>query len=153
MRAAQYRWPLLRAAMRPRIQRPRYHPTNRQGVRSLVVAVIAPPMAKSHCRRRSVSLEGDTWANWAILQLCRSMPARPETDSAETVDSYLRQTKPSRMRLGKAVVATPWVQNRSFMPIGNGPAILRAFAFGLDLVGASAAARACSGVCDEKMCV
>src|ERR1700712_4127380 len=55
-------------------------------------------------------------ANWSMLSL-PSMPAPAFHRLSDTVDSY-GGTKLSRIRLA-AVVATPLVQNRSFMPIGT----------------------------------
>ena len=55
-------------------------------------------------------------ANWSMLSL-PSMPAPAPQSRAETVDSY-SGLKPSRMWLA-AVVCTPFVQKRSFMPIGT----------------------------------
>ncbi len=59
-------------------------------------------------------------ANWSRLSL-PSIPAPAAHRLADTVLSYWG-TKPSRMWLA-AVVCTPLVQNRSFIPIGT-PAIL-----------------------------
>src|SRR5690242_4004222 len=55
-------------------------------------------------------------ANWSMLSL-PNMPAPAFHSFCDTVDSY-GGVKPSRMRLA-AVDVTPFVQNRSFMPIGT----------------------------------
>ncbi len=62
-----------------------------------------------------VSLD-DPIANWSRFSL-PSIPAPAFHRLPDTVDSYCG-TNPFRMPLA-AVVSTPWVQNRSFMPIGT----------------------------------
>ena len=109
-----------------------------------------PPSLRRHGEmtlpKALVSLD-EPMANWSRLSL-PSMPAPALKRLAETVDSYCG-TKPLRMPLA-AVVSTPWVQNRSFMPTGT-PAILpRVSPFALALSADSAADRACSGVSTRK---
>ena len=77
-----------------------------------------------------------------------SIPAPAFHKFAETVLSY-SGTNPSRMWLA-AVVCTPWVANRSFMPIGT-PAILPSVSpFARAASTASAASSALSGVATMK---
>src|SRR5690606_32590197 len=101
-----------------------------------------PPSLRRHGEitlpKALVSLD-DPIANWSMFSL-PSIPAPALNRFDDTVDSY-GGVNPSRIRLA-AVVATPWVQNRSFIPFGT-PAILpRVSPAALALSVASAAARA-----------
>ncbi len=78
-----------------------------------------PPSARRHGEitvpNALVSLD-EPIANWSMLSL-PSIPAPAAHRFALTVDSYVG-VNPSSMWLA-AVVRTPAVQNRSFMPIGT----------------------------------
>ena len=84
----------------------------------------------------------DPIANWSIFSL-PSIPAPAAHSLPDTVDSYCG-LNPLRIAL-PAVASTPWVQNKSFMPIGT-PDIGFSVPAALSASARSAAASACSGV-------
>ena len=86
-------------------------------------------------------------ANWSRLSL-PSMPAPASHRFCDTVLSYCG-VKPSRMWLA-AVVCTPLVANRSFIPMGTPPIAPRSSPFARFASVASAAASAWSGVVTMK---